>query len=35
VRIPFGRQVDTVGGVRAAMIKLLHEARRQSSTSEP
>ena len=29
VRIPFGRQVDTVGAVRAAMIELLHEARAQ------
>ena len=29
VRIAFGRQVDTVGAVRAAMIKLLHEARAQ------
>lgn len=27
VRIPFGRRVDTVGGVRTAMIELLHEAR--------
>ncbi len=29
VRIPFGRQVDTVGAVRTAMIELLHEARAQ------
>ena len=29
VRIAFGRQVDTVGAVRAAMIELLHEARAQ------
>lgn len=27
VRIPFGRRVDTVGGVRAAMIELLAQAR--------
>jgi putative heme iron utilization protein len=29
VRIPFGRQVDTVGAVRAAMIRLLRDARAQ------
>jgi len=30
VRVPFGRQVDTVSAVRTAMIELLHEARGQS-----
>jgi putative heme iron utilization protein len=34
VRIAFGRQVDTVGAVRAAMIKLLHEARDATGPSE-
>jgi putative heme iron utilization protein len=34
VRIPFGRQVDTVGAVRAAMIRLLHEARRADDPPE-
>ena len=29
VRLPFGRQVDTVGAVRTVMIELLHEARAQ------
>ena len=34
VRIAFGRQVDTVGAARAAMIKLLHEARDATGPSE-
>ena len=34
VRLPFGRQVDTVGAVRAAMIKLLHEARDATGPAE-
>ena len=31
VRIPFRERVDTVGAVRAAMVALLHEARRQDT----
>ena len=31
---PFGRQVDTPGAVRTAMIELLHEARGATGPSE-